>query len=81
MPKAPLDLLRLIGAHDDGDGITFGSRPRARWAYADRVFNARTFYPLDAAGLIDVGNGHSDPVRITDAGRKYLSQATSAADR
>jgi hypothetical protein len=78
MPKASRELLSLIGEHDTGAGITFETRPRSRWAYADRVFNTRTFYPLESEGLIDVGNGHTDPVRITDAGRRHLRAAADA---
>lgn len=75
MPKASLELLLLIGVYDNGDGIKFETRPRSRWAYAGRVFNTRTFYPLESEGLIDVGNGHTDPVKITEAGRKYILAA------
>ncbi|MCZ0983841.1 hypothetical protein O1L60_44570 [Streptomyces diastatochromogenes] len=35
--------------------------------------NDRTFHPLESAGLIDVGDGSTDPVRITDAGRAWLA--------
>lgn len=72
--KASLDLLKLIAKADAGEGVVFESQPRCRWAYGARVFNVRTFYPLDRRGLIDVGNGHSDPVRITEAGRNYLRE-------
>jgi hypothetical protein len=71
--KAALDLLALIAEQDAGEGIVFEPAPRSRWAYAGRTFNTRTFYPLASEGLIDVGNGHTDPVKITQAGRDFLA--------
>ncbi|MFK0104761.1 hypothetical protein [Streptomyces sp. NPDC091217] len=35
--------------------------------------NDRTFHPLDAHGFVDIGNGRTDPVKLTTAGRDYLA--------
>lgn len=64
-------LLKAIAARDEGVGVRFESEPRSRWRMhgTSMVFNAQTFRTLESLGLIDVGNGHTDPVRITAAGR------------
>lgn len=69
-------LLKKIAEHDTGDGVDFESAPRGRWRMADTdyVVNVRTFRYLDSVGLIDVGNGYTDPVRLTEAGRAYLNR-------
>lgn len=67
-------LLRLLAAWDDGDGVQFEDAPAGRCVHPQTGarFNERTFRPLDAAGLVDVGNGRSDPVKILPAGRKAV---------
>jgi len=74
LTAAARTLLRQIADHDHGSGVLFEVMPRARWAHPNTlaVFNSRTFYPLADRGLIDVGNGHTDPVKLTAAGRAYL---------
>jgi len=69
-----IKLLKAIAARDYGNGVVFESEPRSRWRLngTTLVFNARTFRPLDSLGLIDVGDGHGDPVRITEAGRAAI---------
>lgn len=66
-----LKLLQAIAARDEGKGVLFETEPRSRWRLhgTSLVFNARTFRLLDALALIDVGDGHGDPIRITAAGR------------
>ncbi|WP_263165453.1 hypothetical protein [Streptomyces sp. SCSIO ZS0520] len=72
IPAASLRLLRELAEHD---AVTFTPMPRARWRHphTGTVFNDRTFHPLDKHALIHVGDGHTDPVRITPAGRAYLT--------
>lgn len=68
-------LLRLLAVWDSGDGVHFADQPRGRNRHpaTDAVFNDGTFRPLSRVGLIDVGDGRRDPVRITDAGREALT--------
>ena len=76
-PKpAALRLLRTIDALDRGDGVEFHSAPRGRWRLPGTGYtvNDATFGALERDGLIDVGNGHSDPVKITAAGRTLLTR-------
>lgn len=67
-------LLKAIAARDEGNGVVFESEPRSRWRLhgTSMVFNAQTFRALNALALINVGNGHGDPVRITAAGRAEI---------
>lgn len=71
-------LLQAIAARDEGNGVLFEVEPRSRWRLygTSMVFNARTFRPLDALALIEVGDGHGDPVRITAAGRAAVEGRT-----
>jgi len=66
-----IKLLKAIAARDYGNGVVFESEPRSRWRLTGTtlVFNTQTFRTLDALSFIDVGDGHADPVRITEAGR------------
>ncbi|WP_157251098.1 hypothetical protein [Nonomuraea typhae] len=68
-------LLRIINDHDEGEGVEFVPAPYGRWRLAGSTYvvNTRTFRVLAARGLIDVGNGHTDPVRATQAGRDHLA--------
>ncbi|MFB7649344.1 hypothetical protein ACFC0S_16200 [Streptomyces sp. NPDC056084] len=72
---AAVTLLRTLGRLDTGSGVTFHHAPAGRWRLEDGSYtvNDRTFHPLESAGLIDVGDGSTDPVRITDAGRAWLA--------
>ena len=74
LTPSSIKLLRVIAARDDGNGVVFESEPRSRWRLhgTTLVFNARTFRVLDALAFINVGDGHGDPVRITDAGRAAI---------
>jgi hypothetical protein len=75
LPPGPLKLLRTIAREDLGAGVKFEHAPYGRWRMEGSTYavNDRTFHVLDARGLIDVGNGQSDPVRITEAGRRWLA--------
>ncbi|WP_381796491.1 hypothetical protein [Streptomyces niveus] len=75
LSRTVLALLRTIADRDTGSGVLFVSAPCGRWRLdgTRRVFANRTFFPLDSHGLVDIGNGHTDPVRITDAGRSHLA--------
>lgn len=68
-------LLHLLADWDSGDGVHFADQPRGRNLHpaTGDTFNDATFRPLSAAGLVDVGDGRADPVRITDAGRAALN--------
>ncbi|SED10707.1 hypothetical protein SAMN05216489_02532 [Streptomyces sp. 3213] len=74
LSPATLRLLREIAQRDTGAGVAFSSAPHGRWQMDGTTYrvNARTFHPLDAADFIDVGNGHTDRVKVTAAGRAYL---------
>lgn len=67
-------LLRQIARDDHGAGVMFRWLPRGRYV-ADQgpAYSQRTFYPLTAAGYVTDGGDDSAPVRITDAGRQYLT--------
>jgi len=69
-----IKLLKAIAACDYGNGVIFESEPRSRWRLhgTTLVFNTQTFRILDALAFINVGDGHADPVRITDAGRAAI---------
>ncbi|KIF69277.1 hypothetical protein HY68_12835 [Streptomyces sp. AcH 505] len=71
-------LLEVIAQADAGDGVLFLSAPCGRWRMDGTRYlvNNRTFYPLDSHGLVDVGNGRTDPVRVTATGRAYLTGGT-----
>ncbi|MEV1042958.1 hypothetical protein AB0J01_41320 [Streptomyces sp. NPDC050204] len=73
---AAITLLRTIARLDTGTGVTFRHAPAGRWRLEDGSYavNDRTFHPLESAGLIDVGDGSTDPVRITAAGRAWLAE-------
>ncbi|WP_405536386.1 hypothetical protein OG787_24500 [Streptomyces sp. NBC_00075] len=75
LKPAALRLLREIGQRDTGDGVLFDSAPCGRWRLAGTAYTVadRTFYPLDSAALVNVGNGRTDPVRLTHAGRTHLA--------
>ncbi|GIH95346.1 hypothetical protein ACFFMN_23580 [Planobispora siamensis] len=88
IPSAPLrpswqKLLRTIAAHDTGDGVMFDSAPRGRWRMRGSTYtvNTDTFRVLDRFGMVDVGNGHTDPVRLTDDGRAYLDARSARSKR
>ena len=70
-----LKLLKTIAEYDVGDGVVFDNAPYGRWALAaspNYVVNGSTFRTLDRHDLIDVGDGRSDPVKITKRGLGYL---------
>ncbi|GCD44128.1 hypothetical protein [Streptomyces paromomycinus] len=75
LKPAALRLLREIARRDAGDGVVFVSTPCGRWRLngTPYVVADRTFHLLDTAGYVDVGNGHTDPVRVTRPGRAYLA--------
>lgn len=68
-------LLQTIADNDTGHGVLFKHARAGRWQMEGSVYavNDHTFHPLASRGLIDIGDGHKDPVRITDAGRAYLA--------
>ncbi len=68
-------LLQAIADNDTGHGVLFNHARAGRWQMEGSTYavNDRTFHPLTARDLIDIGNGHTDPVRITAAGRAYLA--------
>jgi hypothetical protein len=75
-----IKLLRQIADHDAGAGVAFKLQPRARYQHphTNHIFNGRTFWPLDKAGLIDIGDGGNDtPVKVTPAGREWLAANTT----
>lgn len=57
-------------------GVLFTHMPRGRTKHprTGRVYNERSFWPLENRGLIDVGNGRTDPVLTTRAGRDLLQR-------
>ncbi|WP_157857324.1 hypothetical protein [Streptomyces yerevanensis] len=75
LPPAALRLLREIAQRDTGAGVAFSSAPYGRWQMDGTAYkvNDRTFHPLDAADFIDIGNGRTDRVKVTAAGRAYLA--------
>jgi isocitrate/isopropylmalate dehydrogenase len=75
LTPAALKLLKTIAAHDTGAGVAFSHAPAGRWQMdaTGLTVNDRTFHPLTAADLIDIGNGHTDRVKVTAAGRAYLA--------
>ncbi|WLW53245.1 hypothetical protein [Streptomyces sp. YU58] len=75
LPPAALRLLREIAQRDTGAGVAFLSAPYGRWQLDGTTYkvNDRTFHPLDAADFIDIGNGRTDRVKVTAAGRAYLA--------
>lgn len=65
-----LRLLREIDALDDGSGV--GSKQvRNGWILdgSKRAYSHHTFRALDGLGVIDVGNGNTDPAKILPIGR------------
>ncbi|CAM5325964.1 MULTISPECIES: hypothetical protein [Streptomyces] len=81
LKPAALRLLREIARADTGQGVVFMSAPCGRWRLDGTAYVVadRTFHPLDAAGYVDVGNGRTDPVRITHAGRAHLGALDARA--
>lgn len=75
LPTAAANLLLAIADHDDGTGVRFNRMPYGRYGHphTGQNFNRRTFHPLVRNGLIDVGDSDDTPVRITDAGRSWIS--------
>ncbi|MFI7307819.1 hypothetical protein [Streptomyces hygroscopicus] len=75
LSRAVLKLLQTIADHDTGDGVLFVSAPCGRWQMNGTPYtvNDRTFHPLAAHGLIDIGDGRTDPVKVTATGRAYLA--------
>lgn len=73
-------LLQRIADNDTGHGVLFNQARAGRWQMEGSTYtvNDRTFHPLAARDLIDIGNGHTDPVRITKAGRAYLAERATA---
>jgi hypothetical protein len=71
-------LLQTIADRDTGDGVMFVSAPRGRWQMdgTNYTVNDRTFHPLVDLGFLEIGNGRTDPVRVTGAGRAYLAGGT-----
>jgi hypothetical protein len=74
LTRASLVLLRTIDTQDQGDGVVFIVAPRSRWTLpgTNYTVNSETFRVLGQYGLIDVGNGHGDPVRLTIVGRELI---------
>ena len=77
LKPAARKLLQTIADNDTGHGVLFKSARAGRWQMEGSTYtvNDRTFHPLAAHDLVDIGNGHTDPVRITAAGRAYLAAA------
>ncbi|MEV1003477.1 hypothetical protein [Nonomuraea sp. NPDC050202] len=75
LPPGPHTLLKTIAEHDGGHGVMFDPAPYGRWKLrgSDYAVNGSTFHTLEERGFIDVGDGRTDPVRITQAGRDYLA--------
>ncbi|MET8974347.1 hypothetical protein ABZX85_01885 [Streptomyces sp. NPDC004539] len=75
LSRSVLKLLRTIADNDAGDGVPFVSAPCGRWQMDGTTFtvNDRTFHPLAAHDFIDIGDGYTDPVKVTAAGRAYLA--------
>jgi hypothetical protein len=73
--RAVLKLLQTIADNDAGQGVLFVSAPCGRWLMNGTSYtvNDRTFHPLTARGLIDIGDGRTTPVKVTAAGRAYLT--------
>ncbi|MEU3399371.1 hypothetical protein [Streptomyces filamentosus] len=80
---AAVTLLRTIAGLDTGAGVVFHAAPAGRWRLQGSTYavNDRTFHPLESAGLLDVGDGDTDPVRITEAGRAWLDEHPEPAAR
>lgn len=79
LTPAARKLLKILADHDTGEGVQFVTAPAGRWQMdgTDYFVNDRTFHPLVSRGFVDIGDGHTDPVRITAAGRAHLeSMAT-----
>jgi hypothetical protein len=72
-------LLQAIADRDTGEGVRFVTAPYGRWQMdgTDYYVNDRTFHPLASRDFIDIGNGRTDPVRITTAGRRALESAVT----
>ncbi len=71
-------LLQTIADQDDGHAVLFHHAPRGRWRLDGTQYtvNDRTFHPLDALGFVDIGDGRTDRVKVTAAGRAYLAGGT-----
>lgn len=75
LSPASQKLLREIAKYDTGAGVQFRYASRGRFSHPNTLscYNARTFWPLSKAKLIDYDNEDA-PVRITEAGRKALAE-------
>ncbi|MFI1020818.1 hypothetical protein [Streptomyces olivaceus] len=73
--RSVLKLLQTIADNDAGDGVLFVSAPCGRWRMDGASYSVsdRTFHPLAADNLINIGNGRTDPVKVTASGRAYLA--------
>ncbi|MGW3493374.1 hypothetical protein [Streptomyces sp. NPDC001020] len=75
LSRSVLKLLQTIANNDAGEGVLFVSAPCGRWQMDGSPYtvNDRTFHPLTARDFIDIGDGRTDPVKVTAAGRAYLA--------
>lgn len=75
LSRSVLTLLQTIADRDSGDGVLFVSAPYGRWQLDGTTYtvNDRSFHPLDAYGFVDIGDGRTDPVKVTAAGRAFLT--------
>ncbi|MDX3165921.1 hypothetical protein PV516_19225 [Streptomyces scabiei] len=81
LTAASENLLREIAKYDTGDGVLFRHAARGRYTHpvTFSTFNARTFYPLTANGLVTDDNNDEAPVRMTETGRKLLADLDASA--
>lgn len=81
LPPGPTKLLRTLAREDLGAGVKFESAPYGRWRMEGSTYavNSRSFHLLDRFGLINVGDGWNDPVKITEAGRRWLADSRPRA--
>ncbi len=81
LTNSQLTLLKKVAAADTGKGVIFLPAPCGRWRMDGTTYtvNDRTFQPLAQDNLVDVGDGRNDPVKVTQAGRKYLDAIASVA--
>ncbi|MFE4577123.1 hypothetical protein [Streptomyces chartreusis] len=77
--RTVLKLLQTIADNDAGNGVLFVSAPCGRWQMDGTSYTVadRTFHPLTARDFIDIGNGRTDPVKLTVAGRAYLTRGAT----
>ena len=76
LKPASEQLLRRIARYDTGNGVVFDVMPRRRYRLAGTLYtvNQRTFYPLTGSGLVTDNGDDTEPVRITEAGRKWIAE-------